>query len=131
MRIKHKVNVRIAEDSAMENLLFGFADPLAEVTIDEFEKQSSGVFSIAPETTEEINLGDINTVLGLFLRVDRECLLYLNGSLDAIPLKPSGNTLFPFAKFFMEGPITEVSIRAPVAEKTVTGVFCAWGTDAS
>ena len=126
MRVRHTVNVRIAEDNDMENLFFGPSDNLAEVTKDEYDQQASGTFKILQGTNEDINLKDVDNVKGIYIRFDKDCTLKLNGSADGIDLKKGTNANFSFGKFFVEANISQVNLAAPVDED-MTGFFCIWG----
>lgn len=126
MRIKHKVNVRVALDTDMKNMLFGFDDTLAEVQIDTYEKQASGVLKILANTSEDVPLGDIDAVKGAYLRLDKEATIKINGSTDAIQLRKYSTSSSAYAKFFIEADITQLNITAPTTED-VNGIFCAWG----
>lgn len=124
MRIKHKINVRIAVDDDMENLLFGLNDNLAEVTIDDYTQQSSGTINIPQATNEDLPLGDVDNIYGIWLEVDQTCDIKINGSNDVISLTvpTNGST----AKLAMEAAITSVNIAAP-ADADLSGKFCIWG----
>jgi hypothetical protein len=121
VRIKHKVNVKIYDDTALKDALFGLDDTLAEETIDAFDVQVSGRFSVS--TIEELSLGDVATALGMFIKVDADATLRLNDSFDLALKVASGAS---YARFFFEGTITKIELTA--ASGTVTGVYCVWGT---
>lgn len=126
MRIKHKVNVRIADDADFKNFLFAPDDALSEVIIDAYYRQSSGKFKIALNTNEDISLGDITSVKGIYIRVNKDAVVKLNGGTEEIQLRRSGSTTSDYAKLFLEADITAVNISAPVTED-LEGMFCAWG----
>lgn len=125
IRIKHKINVRVAEDTDMNNLLFAPKDDLAEVTIDGYEKSVSGVIKVPANTTENLSLGDVDTPKGLYLRVDNDCLVNING-LGDIQLRRSSTATGVVAKLAIEADITSVAITAPVGAD-LNGVWCLWG----
>lgn len=129
MRIKHKVNVRIADDADFKNFLFAPDDTLSEVIIDAYYRQSSGKFKILMNTNEDISLGDITAVKGIYIRVNKDAVVKLNGGSEEIQLRRSGATSTDYAKLFLEADITEVNITAPVTED-LEGMFCAWGDSA-
>lgn len=124
MRIKHKVNPRISEDSAGKDMLFGLDDALAEVTIDTHTHQVNGHFSVAVGATEALSFGDVAVVRGAYLEVGADCSLYLNGSLDAILIKLAPGAAK--AKFFIEATLTQVQLKATGAV-ALTGKACFWG----
>lgn len=125
LRIRHKINVRVAEDADMDNLLFAPKDDLAEVTIDAYEKAVSGVIKISANTTESLSLGDVATPKGLYLRVDNDCNVNING-LGNIQLRRASTATGTTAKLAIEADISSVAITAPVGVD-VRGVFCIWG----
>ena len=125
IRLKTKINVRIAEDTDMNNLLFAPKDDLAEVTIDGYEKSVSGVLKVDANTTEALSLGDVDTPKGLYLRVDNDCLVNING-LGNIQLRRSSVATGVVAKLAIEADITSVSITAPTTSD-VRGVWAIWG----
>lgn len=126
MRVKHRGNVRIAEDTDMKNLLFGPDADLAEQVLDGFTKQASGVFTVTANTSENLSLGDLTTVKGLFLRVSVDCTIKLNGSADAIQLRRGGALSSNTARLLIEAEVSAVEVTAPVASD-VSGVWCVWG----
>lgn len=126
MRVKHKVNVRIAEDTTMNNLLFAPSDSLSEVIRDEWDKSAGGTLNIAQGTDEDLSFGDVNTVRALYISVDQNVTVKINGSNDGITMNKGSSATYDFAKLFMEADITSVNIAAPV-DADVTGKFCVWG----
>ena len=126
MRIKHKVNVRIWDDTTEYNALFAPDDTRAEVIISGYVRQTSGKFSIAATANENLALGDITAVKGLYLVVDQDCQVKINGDDQVIQLRKGATTTGTTAKFFIEADITAVNITAP-AGSAVTGMYCVWG----
>ncbi len=122
IRIKHKVNVKIANDTDMKDKLFEFDDTLAEVVIDTFQRQNSGKFHIAAEGVEDLPMGDITATKGVVIKFDQDCTIKINGGTDVFSVeKAEGKT---FARFFMEGTITAIEVTAILE---LEGVFCTWG----
>jgi hypothetical protein len=126
MRIKHKVNVRIADDADFKNFLFAPDDALSEVIIDAYYRQTSGKFKILMNTDEDISLGDIAAVKGIYIKVNKDAVVTLNGGAETIQMRRAGATSSDYAKLFLEADITAVNIAAPVTED-LEGIFCAWG----
>jgi len=126
MRIRHKVNVRIGADAALTNLLFAPDDTNAEVVIDGYVRQTSGTFSIAMNTNEDLALGDITAVKGIYLIVDQDCVVTLNGGAETIQLRKGATTTGTTAKLFLEADISEINVAAP-ASLAATGTYCVWG----
>lgn len=129
MRIKHKVNVRIADDADFKNFLFAPDDSLAEVVIDAYYRQVSGKFKIDLNTSEDLSLGDITAVKGIYIKVNKDCQVKLNGGTEIIQLRRPGSTTSDYAKLFLEADITQVNITAPTTED-MEGFYCAWGDTA-
>lgn len=135
MRIKHKVNLKVAEDTDMKDLLFGFDDTLAEVVIDTYDRVVSGKLVVEPSdddppAAEEIPLGDIGAVKGIFLKVDQACSITINEGDTPIVMARAGTGSTDYAKLFLEADIEKVEILSP-AEETTTVFYCIWGTDAA
>lgn len=126
LRIKHKVNVRIATDANMYNLIFGPSEHLSEVTIDDYTKSAGGTFNIAQGTNEDLSFGDVDSVYGLYIKADQNVVLKFNNGNETLTLRKSGSTEFDFAQIFIEGVFTAVNIAAP-ADQDVTGTWCVWG----
>jgi hypothetical protein len=125
MRLKHTVRVQAALDTAMKRSLFNDDVTLSQVQTDGFASQANSILSIAAEGSESLSFGDVTLVKGLYLEVDQEALVHLNGSADAIQLrKATGATK---AKLFVEADITEVEIENPSTTAVLTGVYVAWG----
>jgi hypothetical protein len=130
IRIKHKINVRVAEDTDMNNLLFAPKDDLAEVTIDAYEKVVSGTVKVLAAATEGLSFGDVTLpAKGLYLRVDSDCLVNING-LGTIQLRRSSTATGVVAKLAIEADINTVTITAP-GGNDVRGVWCVWGDAAA
>lgn len=125
MRIKHKVNVQISEDTEGKNKLFCPDDDLSEVVLDGYETQWAGPFKVAGGTTEALSLGDVSAPKGCFLRVDNDCQVSLNGG-AAIQLRKGSTLAGSTARLFLEADISSVQITAP-GGTDVRGVFCVWG----
>jgi len=125
MRIKHKVNVRIADDASMKDLLFGPDDELAEVISDSYQRQASGIFSIAAAGSESISFGDVDAVKGVFIKVDADVNVNIN-ALGDILLARHTTTTGTYAKLFLEAGITSLVVGNPSAA-TARGLWCVWG----
>ena len=125
IRVKHKVNVRVAEDTDMANLLFAPSDDLAEVVIDSYERAVGGTFAIDADDTQTLPLGDVTLPRGLYLRVDADCKVNVNAMGD-LQLRRASTLVGTTAKFFMEGEITSVVITSPTTA-AVRGAWCVWG----
>jgi hypothetical protein len=125
MRIKDKVNIRIAKEAEFKNILFGPDDALAERVVDSWARYASGNLSIDAGETESLSFGDVTTVKGMYLEVTGECQLVINGA-DPIQLRKSGTDAALIAKVFIEADISSVTLTAPLTV-AVTGIYCFWG----
>ena len=134
MYVKHTVVPQIYSDPtshSAKNALF--APDLVEsgVTILTHTKAYSGVFSLAAGVAEDLSLGDLTSVKGMYLEVkdaDTAIInLRLNGSTDDIRLLPPdlGSPAVSKAKMFLEAAITQINLNSSV---DTTGIFCVWGS---
>jgi hypothetical protein len=129
MQVKHKVNVKITDDAAGKDVLFGLDDTLAEVSLTSFTKYTSGRVSVAAAVDETINLGDIAAVKGLYLKADADCQIKLNNNTETLQLRKGSTSTGTYARFFMEGDITSLEVTT-AADTPVNIIFCAWGDSA-
>ena len=125
MRLKHTIQLQVALDTTMRRALFKDDPTLSQVVIDTYAGQSNSILSVEPLATEPITFGDVTLVRGLYLEVDGEAKVYLNGEPTAIQMKiaPEGTK----AKLFVEAEVTALSIENTSDTATLTGVFCCWG----
>jgi len=123
MRVKQTINVRVAEDADMEDILFGKVDNLAVITHDEYTQVASGTINITQNTNEDLPLGDIDNIRAYWISVDQACELKFNGGTEIRYLVKStaGNAIA-----FANETVTAINIAAPVDED-VTGTYCLWG----
>ena len=127
IRVKHKVNVRVYSDTAAKNALFAPSDDLSEKVIDSFLRQSSSNFVIAAAANEDLPLGDITAIKGVYIQVDADCIVKINGGSEEIQMRVQGATA-PSAKLFLEADINQVNITADAA--ALNGTICVWGDTA-
>ena len=126
MRIRHKANVRITDDAAGKDVLFGPDDSLAEVVIDNMQRQASGLFNIAAAGTEALSLGDVTAVKGLYIKCkDGDMDVDIN-ALGAIQVRRAVAGTGT-CRLLIEGNITSVSITNPDGVNGINGVWCVWG----
>jgi len=126
IRVKHKVRVQTYKETDETNGYYVPDDTSAEVILDSFDKQCNTNLAIAANDSELLGFGDVTLVKGIYLEVDVEATIKLNGSADALQLR-KGNTLAATkAKFFFEGDITSVEVIAPTTE-ALTGEYVVWG----
>lgn len=128
MRVKHTVQLTVSEDTDQKQILFQRDATLAQVVIDNYERATSGLVSIAAAATENLPLGDVTNVKGLYLALSEEATVAINGSGDLIQMRKGGSA--SLAKLLIEADITEVAVTAPAAAD-LTGTFCVWGDPAA
>ncbi len=126
MRIKHTIRLQIARDTAMRRLLFSDDEQLAEKIIDNYQRHTQGHLSIAAGATESLSLGDVTSVKGMYLELDQDAYVRLNGSLDNIVMAKPPGASEDTAKLFLESTITAVEIENPTSS-TLTGIYVMWG----
>ena len=125
MRIKHSILLAVADDADMKDQLFGPIDEiLGQTVIDGYTNQVSGKIKVLPTITKAIPLGDIAAVRGIYLEVNQDCQIKINGG-SAIDIKRGNSTTGALAKFFLEASLTQIQIVAGATE--VWGTFCVWG----
>ena len=129
MRIKDKIWVNIAKDADMEFGQFTPSETKVSRQIDAYTQQFNGDFSIDQTTNEDLDLGDITAVKGLWLEVSADCLLTLNGAATPIQLRRAGTGTTDVARVYIQADITQINITAP-ADAGITGTYAIWG-DAS
>jgi len=127
VRIKHKVNIRIWETSAEKDVLFAPDDALSEVQIDGYDKQASGKLEIDVSSNEDLTFGDVDAVKGIYLKVNIEAKVKINGMVTPLQLRKGNTGTDEFAKLFLEADITSVNIENPDATNKLTGTYCVWG----
>lgn len=126
MRIKHTVLLRLARDNDMRRLLFSDDSQLAEVVIDAYQRHAQGHIAIAAAATESLSFGDVDEIKGLYLELNQDAKVRLNGSLDSIVVaKPPGGSV---AKLFVEATITAVEIENDTGS-ALTGLYVVWGDE--
>lgn len=127
IRVKYKVLLQNSEDKVGKNKLFYREDDVSqEVAIDGLDKQHSGNISVAVAATDTLSLGDLSDIRGLFLEVDADCTVRLNGSSDDILMKLPEGVTGGKAKLFIEATITAVAVENTGAAQ-LNGVYCIWG----
>lgn len=127
-RIRHQVYAQVYGDTAYKDGRFT-PDPDSELLVATgFQRQVNADFSIAALATESLGLGDVSLVRGIYIKVDADCIVRLNGSLDSITLRtPASGTPAFGPKLFMEADITQVQVENISGSDILTGVYCMWG----
>ena len=122
MRVKANLELQVATDTEMNNLLFERTkESLNALIRNDCNAQNSGVARLSasgggtPSFTPD--LGDIVTGKVLFLQVDKECTVVLNGGADDTKLTPEGAYQ---AQLFLHGEFT----AAPVITNVHTTEVC-------
>lgn len=125
MRIKHSVLLDIGDDADMKDLLFSTDETLAQTVIDGYMRMTSGKLTVAIGATESIPWGDVTAAKGLFLKVDADCSVKLNGSATAIPITRANVGTNDRAKLFVEAALTAATLTAGAT--AVNAVYAIWG----
>jgi len=127
MRIKHKVRVQIARDTDMKNKQFHPDDTEAERVIDGYDGQVNGDLAIPQGTNEDLPTGDLTAIKGIYLEVDKDVKIKLNGGAEELDVATVADANgVTKAEFFLEATLTAVNVAAPASED-VSGVWCMWG----
>lgn len=125
IRVDHTVAPQISRDTAQKQKLF-FPDLANEaVRCDSFQRASNSVLSIATSDTEALSLGDVTDARGLYLEVNVDCYVRINGGIENIPVKlaPSAS----IAKLFLEADLNAVEVENLSADTVLQGAYCFWG----
>jgi hypothetical protein len=126
LRIKHKVWVNTSRNTAMTDLVYGPTEVERLVQTDAFDQWGGGSFSVGASLNEDLDLGDITNVKGIYFQCDSDVRIKINGSSDLIQLrKPSNGSN---AKFFIEADITQINVDNDSATDPVSGHFHIWGS---
>ena len=117
MRAKVNIEIQVATDSDMNNLLFDrIKTSLNQLILDDCNAQNGGQARLSasgggtPSFTP--NLGDVVTGKLLFLQADKECTVVLNGGAETHTIKPSGaypGQLFIHGEFTASPVVTNVN----------------------
>ena len=98
-----------------------------ELVIDAFDRHSVKNFQVAAAASEALDLSDIAAVRGMYLEVDGDCDVVLNGSATPIEMRKSSTTTGVTAKLFIEGIIGSVTIDNTGGAAAVNGDVVLWG----
>lgn len=128
LRQKHKVWVNTSRNTSMTDLVYGPSENDRLVQNDSFDQWSGGSIDVAVSANEDLDLGDVDNVKGIYLEVDGDAQVKLNGSSDAIQLRRYATTTGIVAKLFLEADITAVNVTNPDATTALNGHFHIWGS---
>lgn len=134
IRVKSKVNVQIYENSNETNCFFAPSDAAALVTNDSYLRHTTKSIQVADGATEAVGLGDIASVGGIYLKTDQSIVLTINFGAGAVTVpvtaSPTNTGSVPLiGKFFIEAPVTALSIQKPSTPTAVAAnvVLAVWG----
>jgi hypothetical protein len=128
MRLKHHVNVFITDDADGADVLFGNSDPATALQqIDAFKRYASGKLNIAASATENLPLGDVDAVKGVYVQLDGDFDVVFNGGSDTINFKKADTLTGRVAKMFMEADFSAIAITNPDGATEINGRFVVWG----
>ena len=125
MRLKTTVQVQMTQDDAGKRKLYSDDATAAASDTTGYQRGANSLISIDPETTEAMAFGDVSLVRGMYLEVDQDALVRLNGSGDALQMRVASGV--GKAKLFLETEVTEVTIENVSTDTALTGVFVCWG----
>ena len=124
MRLKTTVRVQAWLDATMKRSMFNDDATLSQTQTDGYAKQANSVLSVAPLATESLSFGDVTLVKGIYLEVDQEAKVRLNGG-DAIQMRMAvGATK---AKLFLEADVSQVTVENTDDTAVLTGFWIVWG----
>lgn len=127
IRIKHKVWVNISLNTDMTDLVYGPGETDRAEQTDTYDQHGGGSINIADSDNEDLSLVDVTNIHGIYLEVDQDVSVKLNGSADAIPLKRANTTAGSKAKLFLEGTLTQINI-VNASGSAVSGHYTIWGS---
>ena len=125
IQIKHNVLVQISSDTDGKDKRY-YPDS-QETTLSGFDRSSVKDIQVAAAAIDVINFQDITLVKGMYLEVDGDIDLIINGSATAVPLVKGSTAAGTKARFFMEGDITALSLDNSGGAAAVNGVLVMWG----
>ena len=124
MRLKHTVQVQLWQDTAGRRKLFDDSATAALTDSSGFDRAANSLLSIDADDTESLTFGDVTLVKGIYLEVDQEVQVTINGASDYLQLRLADGATK--AKLFLEADISSVSIEN-TSDDVCTGCYCAWG----
>jgi hypothetical protein len=125
MRIKLKPSILISNDEDGKYKLFAPDDTKIERQIDTYQRHFSGTASIVSTGTEALSLGDLGTAKGLWLSVNADCLVTINGGTPIQLRRASGAAGDDKAGLMLEADITALSVTAQATAVDV--IYAVWG----
>ena len=131
MRIVHELLLNVSLDEAQLQTHFKRAATVSKLTVDTYQKHAGSAFQVLDTQSKTLSLVDVTSpAKGLYLEVDADCDVTLNGSVDAIQLRkaPASGTIAAadYAKLFLEGNITSIEVAANQGSD-VNGTYVVWG----
>lgn len=127
MRVKHKANVVISDDTTGKDKLFGPDDVNAEVTLDGYQESVASIVQLEAAEEFTVPLDVLNDVQGFFLRATKDFTVAINGS-AALPVKRgitgSSNAKAATCRILFEGTVTSIVVTA---EEELKLWYAAWG----
>lgn len=124
MRVKHIIQLWLADDAELKQKFFERDAALATVVLDGFERPTTGKMAVADAATESIPFGDVAVVRGLYLEADQPCTLRINSGTEAIPVEPG--LAGELAKVFLETSLSAAEIEA-TGGAAVNLTYAVWG----
>ncbi len=127
LRMQHKVWLAIARDEDMKDLAQGGLDEtVRKVQTDIFDRSGGNTFDVADGANEDLSLGDITSVKGIWLQTTAEIQIKINGSTTPLRLRKPNTAATAVAKFFLEADITAINVINDTGA-AITGDYVIWG----
>lgn len=127
LRQKHKVWVNTSRNTDMTDLVYGPSEADRLVQNDVFDQWGGGSIDIPDTSNEDLDLVDVTNVKGIYLEVDGDVTVTINGATPALQLKKYTTTAGVVCKLFVEAVITSFNI-ANATGSAVNGHYHIWGS---
>lgn len=126
IRLKHNVLVQLSTDTAGDKKLY-YPDSSA-VIIDSFDHQTTKNVQVAAAASEAMNLSDVTDVRGVYLEVDGDIDVIIDGSATPISLtREPGAGTGDVARLFLEASISSITLDNTGGAAAVNGLLVLWG----
>jgi len=129
MRLKHKMWLNLAIDTDLKDLVYGPAETERLIQTDAFDQWDGAKINLADGDNADLSLAGITNVKGVYLQIDGDAKVKLNGSSDAIQLRRYATTTGIVCKLMLEADITAINVENPSGSgAAMSGHFIAWGS---
>jgi len=125
IRVRHNVLVQISGDTSAKDKRY--YPETQDTIVDTMDRSSTKEIQVAGLASEVMNLHDIAAVKGMYLEVDGDIDLTIDGSATPVQLRKASTVTGTKARFFMEGAITSLTLDNTANATAVNGVLVLWG----